>query len=400
MSTSPRSNRILHVPAAERGVEVARQFGRKLLRSGLDLLKGLLEHTPRPSGSGPIGPPPSWTDRPLEPSGPTPYHDARAEPVVVQVSQGVIDRILYDALDHVRSRCGENETGWVPIGCVRGGVVRVEGLLPKGRGARATPGDFEIDHGHVLAALALAQARGTHEVVGLVHTHPGRMDFNSTMDRAADEAHVLTLPGGVGVYPIVIRDSGDCRGHVLSTGLRLSWWAMLASRPGMYVPCAVEVVSGDDTSSWVREFDDALFETSEVVLELLDRRIDVALLPSPGGAVDLVATRGSTSVLVHFEPTPGMAVVRTTCDHERARWGRLSGRELACRIAGALTIGPAEAMASPAVGRRAAPRAVAPVRNEPARRSGGQKAKGRSDRTGRSSERKTKKQPRTKEPRP
>jgi hypothetical protein len=277
-----------------------------------------------------------------------PHHDPAAPPIEVRVTAGVVDRLLADVADHLRGPHAHDETGWVPIGRVAAGVVSVEGLLSAGRRPFASPAAFEPDHAHVLAALVLLQAREPADVVGLIHTHPGSMDWNSAVDQVADEGHVLALPGGIGVYPIVVRER-RASGPVVRAGVRVAWWGLRASRPAVYAPCRVEVVPGEDAGAWLGPHDDALAEAGEVVLELLERGVAVTLLPAPAGAVDLMASSAGGEVLVRFDPLPGHALLTGPAGPRRRRLAA-NGRDLGRLLADLTTTSPAADAPGPRAG--------------------------------------------------
>jgi proteasome lid subunit RPN8/RPN11 len=266
------------------------------------------------------------------------------EPIAVRVHQGVLDRIAADYALHRRSSAAADETGWIPVGRVEAdGAVVVSGLLPKGPGSVAGPGSFEIDHVYVYAALLLHRSRSEDGVVGLIHSHPGRMDYNSAQDVAVDAAAVLTLRGGVGVYPILVRDQAWI-GHQLQLGARVSWWGMTSDRPGVYVPCRPRVLAGEDDAGWIADYEHALVRAAELVTALCQAGLGVSVQPVAGQlhSLDVIARFGDHLMLRRYDPFPGAVSLLGPAGGLRLVDADTDPAELAAQVADALAALEAE----------------------------------------------------------
>jgi proteasome lid subunit RPN8/RPN11 len=243
---------------------------------------------------------------------PSSYHDTSGAPSLVRVNQGVLDRLAAEFSAHRCTEDGRNETGWVPVGYVdeTDGSVAVTGLISKGPGAHASPAAFEIDHAYVYAALLLFRSSSRDSVVGLIHSHPDGMHWNSEQDLATDRRHVRTLRSGVGIYPI-LNHARLRTEHQLSLETRLSWWSMSAERPGVYTPRLPQVLPGDDEAAWVEDRAEALGHAAKLVSALQSSGLDVKVQPvaDDDESLDVVASFGDRHAIRRYDPFPGPVVL-------------------------------------------------------------------------------------------
>ncbi len=270
-------------------------------------------------------------------TAPSTHHDLEAEPIKVRMAARIYRRLLRDYLEHLDGPDGDKETGWIPLGEPRNGELVVTGLVAKGPKADASWGDFTIDNEFLFAALLLQQSKAPAGVAGLVHTHPGGMDWNSTTDLGTDKDNVKTVAGGAAIYPIFTKEPIEADGHVvLGSSARVTFYGLRAARPRTYVRCEVVFDEGlEDRTSWLRAFEASLGECAGTAFALgAVERLPIALKPAEDaeGAIDLTCALGEERIHVRFSPEPGPITVIGPDRAVRVDRKGAEGRALARRI--------------------------------------------------------------------
>jgi proteasome lid subunit RPN8/RPN11 len=201
---------------------------------------------------------PQTTPGPLTPA-PIAYERLRRVVLTDQVSRALFTE--YAA--HRASDRGAEETGWVLLGLREAEEAVVLATLPAGaeRDAGEAHVRFNAD-AQALASRIVRQADRRLTLLGVVHTHPGRLRHPSQGDYQGDRNWVRNLRGEEGVFAIGTVDGGRLRQTAVAIrpqpqvqvyeGLRFDWYT-LAPGDKRYRPVPVEVTIGPDLATPLRD---------------------------------------------------------------------------------------------------------------------------------------------------
>jgi proteasome lid subunit RPN8/RPN11 len=225
-------------------------------------------------------------------TGPAPARPAAAEPTAraagptrygriarVVLTDEVSRTLFGEYAAHRETDRGAEETGWVLLGVREADRAVVLATLPAGadRDAGEAHVRFNSD-AQALASRIVRQQDRRLTLLGVVHTHPGRLRHPSHGDYDGDRVWVRNLRGEEGVFAIGTTDAGHQSGpetevgghpkpHVQTFGdLRFDWYT-LAADDTRYHPAAVELAIGPDLASPLR----AVWEVIEDHAARLDR---------------------------------------------------------------------------------------------------------------------------------
>jgi len=164
---------------------------------------------------------------------------------------------------HRKSDRGREEIGWVLLGVREADRAVVLATLPAG--AERDAGEAHVrfnSEAQALASRIVRQSDRRLTLLGIVHTHPGRMRWPSSGDYEGDRRWVSNLRGGEGVFGIGTFESpnrtepttvgGHPREHILTfEDLRFDWYT-LAGDDKRYRPVPLELTLGPDLAMPLR----------------------------------------------------------------------------------------------------------------------------------------------------
>jgi hypothetical protein len=182
---------------------------------------------------------------------------------------------------HRDSDRGAEETGWVLLGLREADEAVVLATLPAGaeRDAGEAHVRFNAD-AQALASRIVRQADRRLTLLGVVHTHPGRLRHPSHGDYDGDRVWVRNLRGEEGVFGIgtVCREAqastvaGHPQAHVhVLDGLRFDWYT-LGPQDRKYRTVPVELTIGPDLAAPLRDVWDVV-EQHAARLDRLARQL-------------------------------------------------------------------------------------------------------------------------------
>jgi hypothetical protein len=168
---------------------------------------------------------------------------------------------------HRASDRGAEETGWVLLGLREADEAVVLATLPAGaeRDAGEAHVRFNAD-AQALASRIVRQADRRLTLLGVVHTHPGRLRHPSHGDYDGDRVWVRNLRGEEGVFgigtasreakPSTVAGHPQAHAQVLE-GMRFDWYT-LAPDDRKYRPAPVELTIGPDLATPLRDVWDVI----------------------------------------------------------------------------------------------------------------------------------------------
>ncbi|MCS7159021.1 MAG: Mov34/MPN/PAD-1 family protein [Gemmatales bacterium] len=177
-------------------------------------------------------------------------------------SSAVLESVFDSFAEHRQSDRGEEETGWVLLGYRQEAEAIVLAALPAGTFREAGVAHVRFNTLAQAVATRILRARDRQlTILGVLHTHPGRLRHPSRGDFEGDSQWVRLLPGQEGVFgigtveeddeaadaPIVIQPSEN---SWYWRGLRLSWYA-LAAGDRQYRALPVQVILGEDLAAFL-----------------------------------------------------------------------------------------------------------------------------------------------------
>jgi len=207
-------------------------------------------------------------------TGPVPVGEQAAEPTASPpTALGRIERVVL-ADEVARTLFGEyaahratdraaEETGWVLLGRREPDAAVVLATLPAGAARDAGEAHVLFDgEAQALGSQIVRQDDRKLTILGVVHTHPGRLRHPSLGDFDGDRVWVRYLRGGEGVFAIGTLYPTPPGGtefgrhpkpHVQTFGgLRFDWYT-LAADDKRYKPVPVEVTIGPDLALPLRD---------------------------------------------------------------------------------------------------------------------------------------------------
>lgn len=175
----------------------------------------------------------------------------------------VVRTLFGEYVAHRATDRGAEETGWVLLGRREPDAAVVLATLPAGAARDAGEAHVLFDgDAQALASQIVRQEDRRLAMLGVVHTHPGRLRHPSRGDFDGDRVWVRNLRGGEGVFGIGTVFPAPPEGtefgrhpkpHVQTFGgLRFDWYA-LAADDKRYRPVPVEVTIGPDLAVALRD---------------------------------------------------------------------------------------------------------------------------------------------------
>jgi hypothetical protein len=184
--------------------------------------------------------------------------------------------ILEEFAAHRQDARGEEETGWVLLGVREERQATVLATLPAGAGRDAGVAHVRFNsNGQALASRIVRQWDKRLTILGVVHTHPGRMRHPSEGDYRGDIEWVSRLRGREGIFAIGTADAASHhQGNGTATAyqphrhtqvmgeLCLSWYC-LGEGDRNYRPLEMGVTIGPDLARPLRPVWPAIEEHAE-----------------------------------------------------------------------------------------------------------------------------------------
>ncbi len=174
----------------------------------------------------------------------------------VSICSGVGQTIVDGYRNHLNQDRGEEETGWLLMGYRKKKHAIISAAVPAGEFREASSTHVKFNSlAQVVAGRLLRQLHDNLEVLGLFHTHPGKLRHPSSGDFQGDIQWVKKLPGKQGVFGIGTVDSDSSIPSSFSTkiapntftmsGMRFDWFS-LASGDANYNKIPVRWILGND----------------------------------------------------------------------------------------------------------------------------------------------------------
>jgi proteasome lid subunit RPN8/RPN11 len=172
------------------------------------------------------------------------------------ISSGVGQTLVQGYRNHLNQERGDEETGWLLMGYREKKHAVVVAAVPSGEFREASSTHVKFNsQAQVVAGRLLRQLHDKLEVLGLFHTHPGRLRHPSSGDYQGDIQWVKKLPGKQGVFGIgTVDHESPIRGEFATkiaintfsmTGMRFDWFS-LASGDSNYVKVPIRWTLGED----------------------------------------------------------------------------------------------------------------------------------------------------------
>ena len=172
------------------------------------------------------------------------------------ISSGVGQTLVQGYRNHLHQERGDEETGWLLMGYREKKHAVVVAAVPSGEFREASSTHVKFNsQAQVVAGRLLRQLHDKLEVLGLFHTHPGRLRHPSSGDYQGDIQWVKKLPGKQGVFGIgTVDHESPIRGEFATkiaintfsmTGMRFDWFS-LASGDSNYVKVPIRWTLGED----------------------------------------------------------------------------------------------------------------------------------------------------------
>jgi len=194
----------------------------------------------------------------------------------VKINSGVLRTMFEDFHAHRGTARGEEETGWLLIGRRESAGVVIEAALPPGEFRDA--GVAHVNMNSTAQSVAMRILKKAHpdlDVLGVAHTHPGRLNRPSHGDYQGDSLWVPKLRKREGIFAIGVwdfdktlnsgcdaakyqleeDDGADVRGVCSSShssGRAHFFWFALAQGDGWYRHLSVEEMPGEDLGREIR----------------------------------------------------------------------------------------------------------------------------------------------------
>lgn len=187
---------------------------------------------------------------------------------------------------HRASERGAEETGWVLLGRREPDAAVVLATLPAGAARDAGEAHIRFNgEAQAVGSQIVRQADRRLGILGVVHTHPGRLRHPSRGDFDGDRLWVRNLRGGQGVFgigtlfphcpPNGTEVARHPKPHVQTFGgLRFDWYT-LAESDKRYRPVPIEVAIGPDLALPLRGIWGAVEEHAARLLRLIGQFKDV-----------------------------------------------------------------------------------------------------------------------------
>ena len=183
----------------------------------------------------------------LRPTAPLSASSPQVKRIVL--ADGVARTLFEDYAEHRESPRGGEEIGWILLGLRQEGEAIALAALPAGtqRDAGAAHIRFNSE-AQALASRIVRQQDKRLQIIGVVHTHPGKLRWPSDGDFHGDSQWIAGLRGE-GVFAIGTADAHaneSTGGHVqVFSDMRFSWYA-LGAGDARYRPLPVHVTIGPD----------------------------------------------------------------------------------------------------------------------------------------------------------
>lgn len=249
-----------------------------------------------------------------EPASPT-LAPTGSEPLRRVVLMSEVRRTLFD--DFARHRAtqrGDEEIGWLLLGVRDGDAMVVHATLPAGEYREAGVAHVRFNSQAQAVASRFVRQNAKHlRIVGVVHTHPGRLRHPSSADFTGDREWVRRLRDQEAIFAIGTTDAkadeAPAPHQQVEDGLTFHWYA-LAAGDKEYRTLPVEVREGLDLAKPLHPHWSALEEHAESLENLCGQLAQVSCevvpdslrvriaLPRPGHSLLLVLAEGVAACYV------------------------------------------------------------------------------------------------------
>jgi len=237
------------------------------------------------------------------------------EPLICLRLTDEVSRTLFaEYADHRAGERGSEETGWALLGLRERDEALVLATLPAGMERNASQAHVRFNSSaQALASRIVRQNNRRLRLLGIVHTHPGRLRHPSDGDLRGDRQWVGQLRGGEGVFGIGTADADDDPQPGVAwqpqphrqcqSGLDWSWY-VLAEGDRNYRPLPVEVTLGPDLARPLRPVWNLIEEHSERLDRLAQQlaRVRFAVADDrPALIVEVPLTTPDTAIRIILE---------------------------------------------------------------------------------------------------
>lgn len=174
----------------------------------------------------------------------------------VLISSGVGNTLVQGYRNHLDQDRGDEETGWLLMGYREKKRAIIMAAVPSGEFREASSTHVKFNsQAQVVAGRLLRQVHQKLEVLGLFHTHPGRLRHPSSGDYQGDIQWVKNLPGKQGVFGIGTVDHEAIGQQEFAKKLALNSfhmnnmrfdWFSLANGDANYVKVPIRWTLGED----------------------------------------------------------------------------------------------------------------------------------------------------------
>ena len=209
------------------------------------------------------------------------------------IADGVMRTLFDDYAEHRNTPRGDEEIGWILLGTWQDNEAMALAALPAGADRDASVGHVRFNaDAQALASRILRQKDKRLRVLGVVHTHPGRMRYPSEGDLQGDSRWVGQLRAGEAIFGIGTADVGreDAGDANIYGDMCFSWYA-LSDGDRRYRPLPVEVRRGADLAVPLRPLWNVLESSAEPLNRLCSQLADVKLEAIDEGMQPILAVR-------------------------------------------------------------------------------------------------------------
>lgn len=198
----------------------------------------------------------------------------------VEITEGVKETLFEEYQHHRESDRGDEEIGWVLLGCREADHVTIHATLPAGTQRNASRTHVQFNSlGQVVGSYFVRQHDRRLTTLGVAHTHPGKLDKPSKGDYRGDVQWVEQIRGNEGVFAI-----GNVRKEKrtffdLSASSRVQWgvdlcftWYSLRAKARDYRSMEARIVEGVDLARPLHPLWEVIEEQATALERLLHQQ--------------------------------------------------------------------------------------------------------------------------------